>query len=244
MAMLGATAPRLEELLNGALTHVRSIELVHVLLALDAGDAYVRRLDDAREGRLDPFVLVVEGAPTDQRLAGTGSFNRIGPHAPEEWIELLAPHAAATIAVGTCATDGGVPAAEGSATGAMSLPAMLGDGYRSAGGLPVVSVPGCAPPGDAFIETLSYVLLHLGGLVPLDLDEHRRPRWIFGESQELTVGGGHTVAVDCSVPSGGWMNRLGGCRDVGGRCIACTHPTFPDLPRATGAVRVADPRRA
>ena len=174
---------------------------------------------------------MVEGAPLDLSRAGTGFFNRLGPRAPETWIESLAPLAAAVMAIGTCATAGGVPAAQGSVTGAMSLETFLGSSFRSSGGLPIVSVPGCAPQGDAFIEALSYVFLHLGGKVPLDLDEFGRPRWLFDERTPVTIGAGrHTLVADCAVPARGWINRIGGCASVGGACIGCTRPDFPDLP--------------
>src|SRR2546430_13489089 len=51
------------------------------------------------------------------------------------------------LAIGTCATWGGVPAAEGNPTGAMGLMDFLGKDYKSALGLPVINIPGCAPVG-------------------------------------------------------------------------------------------------
>src|SRR5436305_255145 len=68
----------------------------------------------------------------------------------EEWIARLAPGAAACIAIGTCATWGGIPSSEGNPTGAMSLMDFLGKDYRSGLGVPVVNVPGCAPVGANF----------------------------------------------------------------------------------------------
>ncbi|MEO6318103.1 MAG: hydrogenase expression protein HypE, partial [Acidimicrobiales bacterium] len=32
----------------------------------------------------------------------------------------------------------------------------------------------------------------------------------------------------CNVPKRGWMNGMGGCPNVGGICIGCTMPGFPD----------------
>ena len=32
----------------------------------------------------------------------------------------------------------------------------------------------------------------------------------------------------CNVPTRGWVNGIGGCPNVGGICIACTMPSFPD----------------
>jgi hydrogenase small subunit len=34
--------------------------------------------------------------------------------------------------------------------------------------------------------------------------------------------------VNCNVPKRGWMGGIGGCPNVGGICIACTMPGFPD----------------
>lgn len=238
MAMLGATAPRIEELLAGSLTGIPEIELVHSLLAFDAGTGFIERLLAAQRGQLGPFVLVVEGAPLDRARAGAGEFNRLGPMAPEAWIEALAPVAAAVMAIGTCATSGGVPAAGGSVTGAMSLTAFLGRDFRSPSGLPIVQVPGCAPQGDAFIEALSYVFLHLEGRVPLDLDDQGRPRWLFDESTPITVAAaaGAGLEADCGVPARGWINHIGGCVSVGGTCNGCTRPDFPDVGRAAVVV--------
>jgi hydrogenase small subunit len=34
--------------------------------------------------------------------------------------------------------------------------------------------------------------------------------------------------VNCNVTKRGWMNGIGGCPNIGGICIACTMPGFPD----------------
>lgn len=199
--------------------------MIHPHLALDAGDAYVAGLEQARRGALGAFVLVVEGTMFDQALAGAGWFSRIGtrdgvPVTVEQWVADLAAGAEAMVAIGTCATWGGVPAAAGSVTGAMGVGALLGDGYRGRAGLPLVTVPGCAPSGDAFLETLQYPVLHLEGVVPLDLDDHGRPRWLYAEETPLV--GVRTVTArpeptrgltaGCPVPRRGWINRLGGAQ--------------------------------
>lgn len=225
MSMLGATAPSLEEFLSGALTHIPSVRMIHPMLALDAGDAYIAQIESVLAEPDTPYLLVVEGALTDPARAGRGLFSRIGPATPEQWVVRLAPTAAAVVAIGTCATAGGIPAAAGSPTGAGSLSRLLGEKFRSASGLPIVNVPGCAPQGDAFIEVLSFVLLHLDGRVPLDLDSDGRPRWLYDET--VTVGDGPLVA-DCTMPGRGWINHLGGCASVGGLCVGCTRADFPD----------------
>ncbi|MBK6799709.1 MAG: hypothetical protein IPG76_23800 [Acidobacteria bacterium] len=61
------------------------------------------------------------------------------------------------MAIGSCATWGGIPAAEGAPFPVKGLEDHLGSHFRSRGGLPVINVPGCAPTGEGFIETLIYV---------------------------------------------------------------------------------------
>jgi hydrogenase small subunit len=34
--------------------------------------------------------------------------------------------------------------------------------------------------------------------------------------------------VTCNVPIRGWIGGVGGCPNVGGICMACTMPGFPD----------------
>lgn len=53
--------------------------------------------------------------------------------------------------------------------------------FRSRAGLPVINVPGCAPRGEAFVETLDHLLHHLEGFDELDLDDEHRPRWLYNE---------------------------------------------------------------
>ena len=240
MSVLGAVSPTLEELLVGDLTNVPSIDLIHPVLSLESGAGYISRLEQAATGALDPFLLVVEGSLYDERLADEGCFAGLGqregqPIPADEWIGRLAPAAAAVMAIGTCATWGGVPAAAGSVTGAMGLGALLGLDFRSSAGLPIVNVPGCAPSGDAFIETLAYVFLHLAGLVPLDLDELGQPRWLYSsatplQSQNLSWTARATPGdtAMCPVPERGWINRVGGCAVTGGACTGCTRADFPD----------------
>lgn len=86
------------------------------------------------------------------------------------------------------------------------------------------------------------MFLALGGLVPLDLDELGRPRWLYSESTPLqrVLGGvepgpGQTETAFCPVPERGWINRVGGCAAVGGSCNGCTRADFPDRPLSISA---------
>jgi Ni,Fe-hydrogenase I small subunit len=95
------------------------------------------------------------------------------------------------------------------------------------------------PSEEAFVETLIAVCLHLARLVPPELDDERRPRWLYNElarpqppRADYMPAAAYDVArrpaVGCPVPRHGWMKGFGGCASVGGCCIGCTAPDFAD----------------
>jgi hydrogenase small subunit len=169
-----------------------------------------------------------------------------------EWLDRLSPGAAAIVAVGTCACWGGIPAAKGNVTNSMGVMDYLGKDYRSSFGVPVVNVPGCSPIGDNVLETAAAVLLFLNGLAPLpEFDELGRPAWLFGETVHrhcpragyyeegvfakeygdkecLVELGCWGPVVQCNIAERGIVDGHGGCMNMGGICIGCTMPGFPD----------------
>jgi len=174
------------------------------------------------------------------------------PITMSEWLDRLAPKATAIIAAGTCATYGGIHAMAGNPTGAMGVADYLGWDWRSKADLPIVNVPGCPIQGDNLSETILYLLYQVAGQAPMiPLDEMLRPTWLFGttvhegcdragfyEQGDFAVEYGSPKClvklgcwgpvVKCNVPKRGWINGVGGCPNVGGICIACTMPGFPD----------------
>jgi hydrogenase small subunit len=134
----------------------------------------------------------------------------------------------------------------------MGLPDYLGWNWKSKAGLPIVCVPGCPVQADNLMETLLYLLNQLSGRLPMiPLDDNLRPEWLFGKtvhegcdragyyeqgefakeygvSECLVKIGCWGPVINCNVPKRGWINGVGGCPNVGGICIACTMPHFPD----------------
>jgi hypothetical protein len=189
--------------------------------------------------------------PSDVGYVGTDA--KTGqPITTCDWIDQLAPKAWAVVAAGTCATYGGIHAMEGNPTGCMGLADYLGWNWKSEAGIPIVCVPGCPVQPDSFMEVLLYLLNMAAGRAPMiPLDDALRPAWLFGATvHEGCDRGGHYEqaqfaeehglptcivklgcwgpVVQCNVGKRGWMGGIGGCPNVGGICIGCTMPGFPD----------------
>ena len=169
-----------------------------------------------------------------------------------EWIDRLAPKAWAVVAAGTCATYGGIHAMEGNPTGCMGLADYLGWQWKSKAGIPIVNIPGCPVQPDNFMEVLLHLLRQSAGNAPMiALDAALRPTALFSETlHENCDRGGYYEqgdftqqygtkqcivklgcwgpVVQCNVGKRGWINGIGGCPNVGGICIGCTMPGFPD----------------
>ncbi len=265
IATVGAQNPSVEQLLNAQLPGLPRVVLHHPVLSVEAGERFIEPFSKAAQGRLGaPYVVVYEGSVADERIAASfgGYWSGMGVRPSEDgslqpkptahWLHELSQHATATIAIGTCATWGGVPAAAGNVTGSMSVMDYLGKEYVSAIGLPVINIPGCSPVGDNFTETVATVLMFLAGVGPLpEFDELGRPAWLFrntvhrgctraGYYEEGTFAksyGGKECLVElgcwgpvvqCNIVSRGALGHAGGCMETGGICIGCTMPGFPD----------------
>src|SRR5436190_2261317 len=62
ISITAATQPSLEDLLLGALPGLPRVRLHNPVLAYANGDDFLRTWHHAAEGRLEPFLLVVEGS--------------------------------------------------------------------------------------------------------------------------------------------------------------------------------------
>ncbi len=258
IALTNATQPSLEEILGGSFPHIPKVRFVNPLIAYENGAELMRIYEEAAAGDGGDFILVVEGSIPDEKNKLEGSWAGFGvdesgePIPTCDWIDRLAPKAWAVVAMGTCSSYGGVHAMPGNPTGAMGLPDYLGRDWRSRAGIPVVCVPGCPTMPDNMTQTLLYLLEQFAGHAPMiDLDDSLRPAWMyaatlhegcdrggyyeqaqfaeeFGERECIVKLGCWGPVVNCNVGKRGWTNGVGGCANVGGTCIGCTMPAFPD----------------
>ncbi|MEO7193427.1 MAG: hydrogenase expression protein HypE [Pseudonocardiaceae bacterium] len=265
VSLTAATQPSIEEIALGALPGLPKIALHWPLIDFECGpeqggDNFIEWFHKADRGELEPFVLVVEGSIPNETINRDGYFTGFGRHpgtdqpiTVNEWLDKLTPKATIVLAVGTCASYGGIHAMAGNPTGAMGVPDYLGWDWKSKAGIPIVCVPGCPAHPDNLSETILYLLYQVAGQAPMiPLDDHLRPLWLFGATVHegcnragyyeqgefaktydspkclVKLGCGGQV-VKCNVPKRGWINGVGGCPNVGGICIGCTMPGFPDM---------------
>ncbi len=259
IAMTAATQPSIEELLLGAIPWIPKVRLHNPLLSYENGDEFVQIFRNAAEGKINPFILVMEGSIPDETNKAAGYWATFGtdpksgqPILTTDWIDRLAPRAWAVVAAGTCAAYGGIHAMEGNPTGARGLPDYLGWDWKSTAGIPVVCVPGCPVQPDNMTATLLELLYTATGRAPMiALDEALRPKSLFAQTvhEGCDRGGYYEQAefaeeygshlcivklgcwgpvVQCNVGKRGWMGGIGGCPNVGGICLGCTMPGFPD----------------
>ncbi len=110
---------------------------------------------------IEPDVLVIEGSIPGPKFSTVG-----GRPVIDLVKELAAKTKTAVVAVGTCASYGGIPAASGNITSSMGVQytkgrkgGALGSGFISKSGLPVINLPGCPAHPDHVLLTLSAVIL-------------------------------------------------------------------------------------
>jgi len=260
VALTAAMQPSIEDIVMGVLPGLPEVAVHWPLIDYSlGGDEFMEWFHKADRGELDPFVLVMEGSIPNESIKKEGYWAAFGvdkatgqPIPTSTWLEKLAPKALAVLAVGTCATYGGIHAMSGNPTGAMGVPDFLGWDWKSKAGIPIVCVPGCPIQPDNLAETILYLLYMAAGSAPMiPLDEELRPLWLFGATVHegcdragyyeqgdfakeygspkcIVKLGCWGPVVKCNVAKRGWMGGVGGCPNVGGICIGCTMPGFPD----------------
>lgn len=251
VSMLNSVSPTIKNLLIDEVIPGKHLNLrFQATVMAGAGDMVISEMEKTWQAKKGGYVLVVEGSvPTAQN----GVFGAIGeknekPVSIAHRVEVLGKDAMAIIALGTCASYGGIFAGKPNPTGCMGL----GQFYRQNKiNTPLVNVPGCPPHPDWFVGTVASILL-FGLPKAKDLDEVGRPKAFYGQQvhencprrayfdegkfarkfgdpgclNELGCKGPVSYA-DC--PSRRWNNAVSWCIGAGSPCLGCVEPGFPDL---------------
>ena len=140
----------------------------HELLMSASGDESESVLEEIINNQKGEYILVVEGAVP---MAMNGKYLRIGSKG-ETGVDLLrkcAKDAALVLAVGSCAFDGGIVAAEPNPTGAVGVSEALNR-------KDIINLPGCPTNPTNIVGTLlSYLMFEE---LPV-LDTFNRPLWAY-----------------------------------------------------------------
>lgn len=206
-----------------------------------------KRAEEAKQATIDAggYLLVVEGSPTQ---GDEGVYCCIGGKSSLQLLEEAAKNAIAVVAVGNCATFGGIPRANPNPTKAVSVMDLVKD-------KPVLNIPGCPMNPVNFTATVVHFLTF--GSLP-EMDNLHRPLFAFGHLiHDNCERRGHFDAGEFVRAWGdeghraGWCMYKMGCKGpmsshncptvrynegtnwpigAGHPCIGCSEPGFWDIP--------------
>ncbi len=245
VSVLNSAAPKITDVLLSEVIPGRHVNLrFQATVMAGSGEPVVEVLDAAAKGDPGSYVLVVEGSiPTRDG----GVYGTLGEEPMVDRVVALAKNAMAIVGLGTCASFGGIFAADPNPGGCVSVGALLKEKGIDA---PLINVPGCPPHPDWFIGTIATILV--GGLSAVEVDELGRPTRFFGRlihencprrayfdegkfAQHLSDEGclyklgckGTIAHADC--PLRRWNNGTNWVIGSGAPCNGCVEPEFPDL---------------
>ena len=168
------------------------------------------------------FICIVEGAiPT----ADNGVYGMIGGRTMLDIARTIIPQAKHTIALGTCAAFGGLPAAAPNPTGAK--------GVKDAIGVDTINITGCPPHPMNLVACITSYLLN--GQMP-SLRADGRPEFCHGSTihSSCTVPHGCMEGYNCKGPLAfnnchqQLYNQESWCVQAEHQCIGCSEPGFWD----------------
>ncbi len=231
VSMLDSEDPGPAEILTGYISL-----LFHSTLSTASGEVAMEIIN--RTIAKGGYYLAVEGSVP----AGMPKACMVGEESFGNQLSRAARQARAVVSVGTCASFGGIPAAENNPTGAVGVREFL---VREGISTPVINLPGCPAHPDWTVGTLAYIL-KIG--MPT-LDEVNRPTMFYGrlvheqcqrfadyerENFARTFGDngclfklgclGRITHADCILRL--WNSRTNHCIKAGAPCIGCASPKF------------------
>lgn len=240
-SILRAFSPTLETLILSQI----SLDYHETLFAA-SGAAAEKARSDAMRLNAGKYLLVVEGAlPTKLGYCTNGGRDAIAI------LKEAAQNAALMIAVGACASFGGLPKAAPNPSGAMSVSELMGAGRIA--NKPLVNIPGCPPIAEVMSGVLVYYLTYKK--LP-ELDSLKRPKTFYGKTvhdecprEDFYEEGLFAYSFDDEGARKGWCLFKLGCRGPrtrnactkikwnqgvsypirsGHGCLGCAEPNFWD----------------
>jgi len=249
ISIMNSASPRIQNLLLDQIVPGHQLHMkFHPTIMAGEGEPAIEVMLETKKTQKGGYILIVEGAiPTkDDGLYGWVGEEGGKPATILSRVKELGKDALMTIAVGTCATFGGIPSGEPNPTGCKGVQQIFDEFDINT---PLVNVPGCAPHPDWIIGTISAIIF--SGLSSLELDDLKRPKLFYGqlihencprrpyfdkgkfarksgeEGCLYMIGckGPYTYA-DCPIRQ--WNNGVSWCIKAGSPCIGCVQPEFPD----------------
>ena len=238
-----AFAPTIEDLLFNFL----SLDYHHTLQTVSGEAAEAARLQTMKDHH-GAYLLIVEGSvPTKL----DGACSTVAGMSNLEMLRETIEGASAVLAMGSCASYGGLAKAEPNPTGAMGVGELMTAGRIAE--KPLVNIPGCPPMPVAISGVLAYYLA-FKKLPPVD--EQQRPRAFYHQTvheqcyrYHFFVEGKFAESFDDEGARKGWCLYKLGCRgpvthnacakfkwnsgtsfpiESGHPCIGCSEPGFWD----------------
>lgn len=222
-SLLRTTSPYFDDLILNTI----SLEY-HETLMVESGDGAENLRNQVLSKYSGDFLCVVEGSiPT----ANNGLYGTVGARTMYTIASEVLPKAKAIIAIGSCASDGGLP-------GASPNPAQVRgvkDAFPSLS-VPVVNCPGCPPNPVNFASIIVNYLLK--GTTPA-LDSAGRPTFAYGQtvhqlcalkgtSNCLQSKGCRGIATYHNCPQIKFNDGTSYCMQSGHVCIGCSEAGFWD----------------
>jgi hydrogenase small subunit len=232
-------------------SHPTVSQLILDTLSVDYHETIMAAAGDAAEAAKaatiaaypNGYILVVEGSIP---LAENGIYCTVGGRTFRDLVTQAGEHALAVIAVGSCAFDGGLPAADGGPTGAVGVQHMLP-------GKTVINMPGC----PMNVQNLTATIVHYLTFKEFPaIDSYGRPYFAYGqllhdqcERRAHFEQGEYVQAWGDEGHRKGWCLYKMGCKGpetyancptvrfndatswpvkVGHGCVGCTMPDFWD----------------
>jgi hydrogenase small subunit len=247
--------PTVESLILDAI----SLDYHHTLQAA-AGTAAEAAREQAMKDFYGKYLLIVDGSVSTKN---DGVYSTIAGRTNLDMLQEVAAGAAAIVAVGTCASFGGIPHANPNPTGAVPVTDIIKD-------KPIINVSGCPPIPVVITGVLAHYLTF--GTIP-DLDDQHRPLAFFGDSihdrcyrRPFYDQGKFAKTFDDEGARNGWCLYELGCKgptthnacatvkwnngtsfpiESGHPCLGCSEPDFWDAgsfyqPLSTATTDVSD----